>query len=1242
MQKSLLSYLFLSGIFVFLFQQRVTAQHDSVAYTLFLIGDCGEPSVREAPIGNVLRREVNKSGKDAMVLYLGDNVYPFGLHPIGHPGRDRGESILKAQSSWVSGLGVRGIFIPGNHDWQHWNRKGWEYVGNQQAFLDSLNDEFIMLQPRDGCPGPVEIPLTDQSVLVIIDTQWILHSHDKPGEDSECDARDPNTLMFMLEDVLNRNRGKRVIIAGHHPVISYGDHGGVFTFQDHMFPLVDLWPKAYVPMPVIGSIYPLYRSMFGSSQDIKHPNYKQFSIMLQDMLAKHPGALYVAGHEHALQHIQKDSVHYIVSGSGSKTGYVKRGRHAVYASGIKGFVKFEMLSNGRGKLQYWNVDEDFPEGRIVHEAEMVSVRALQEPEETSDGLKTGIVRARASNQYRAGKVHSFLLGKNYRDAWEQEIEVPIFNISQELGGLKVIQKGGGQQTLSLRLADANGREYVLRSVEKFPENAVPEMFRKTFAQDLVQDQISASHPYGALVVPFLAGAAGIYHTNPKVVFVGDDPALGVYRKEFANRLALFEERPADDWSDSKSFGNSKKIVNTSKVLQKLSKDSETEIDQKFVLRSRIFDLWIGDWDRHDDQWRWAEIAKGNKEYYRPVPRDRDQAFFVNEGVLAKVWSRKWALPKFEGFDSEINWAPGLAFNARYFDRTFLSKMDEGDWKKQARELQALLTDEVIDNAIRQWPKEIYELNGRKVAEHLKERRATLVDDALSLYKFLSRQVDVVGSDKNEVFKIKREKDGDVEVKMYKVNKKGEHEKVYDRKFKHDETDEIHIYGSGGEDQFLLEGETAKSIRVRIIGGDGKDSINDASKVNGLQRKTIFYDTKSENAIESKGELRDETSNSPYVNQYNRKGFKYNRLAPLVYGNFNHDDGIFIGGGFLYQTEGFRKDPFKQRHIFLASVAPRTNSYNFLYRGDFTDIIGKWGLSLDVDVKAPNYVNNFFGMGNETIFNKDLEDDPNYDVDEEIDFYRFRFEEEKLEAYLTRRFGNSTLRIGPALQRVKVERSSGGDRYIEEEFAPTLPYDIFRESNTYAGLAGSITIDNRNNARLTTRGSFLSVESRGMRGLDENANDFVTLDGAFALYHTFNNPRWLTFAVRAGAGKTFGDYDFYQAQILGGRTELRGYRKTRFYGDSKAYANFEVRARLASFKTYLFPASFGVLAFHDTGRVWYKDGAGIDSSANGSSDKWHKGFGGGVWFTPFNLSVLSLEVGHSEESTLAYVRLGFLF
>jgi hypothetical protein len=1212
-------------------------------HTLFLIGDCGEPLIKDSPLGKVFSSHVANAGEHTTVIYLGDNIYPSGMPPTGTPGRDRAERILQTQVNWTEASSANTIFIPGNHDWQHWGPKGLDYIHNEQGWLDSLKDDHVKLLPRDGCPGPVEIPLTDNSVLIIIDTQWLLHEYDRPGDESDCSAKDPSTLMTLLEDALIRNRHKRIIVAGHHPVITYGEHGGVFSLQDHLFPLVDWRPQLYIPLPVLGSLYPLYRGVFGHPQDVKHPTYHEFSKLIQKMLAQYKGSIYVAGHEHALEHIMKDSTHYIVSGSGSKTTFVKKKRFARFVAAKNGFVKLHILTGGAVSVEFWQVDDEFPDGKIVHEADISMPDTRDRSDSAQVDFRGKVVRVSASEQYDAGPVHDFLLGENYRGTWSTEIEVPVFDLGSEKGGLRILQKGGGQQTLSLRLEARDGKEYTLRSIEKYPEKAVPEMFRGTFAQDLVQDQISASHPYAALVVPMLADAAGIYHTNPRVVYIPDDPRLGLYRKDFANTLALFEERPAGDWKESLFFGNSTNIVNTSKVLEKVQKDNKNQVDQDFVVRSRLFDLWIGDWDRHDDQWRWASFKEDKAELYRPIPRDRDQAFFLNDGVVPKIWSRKWALPKFEGFDNEINWASGLSFNARYFDRSFLNELEEKNWVDAAKELEGKLTDEVIEQAIRTWPEEIYKRDGEKVIRALKARRKALVHHARDHYAFLAREVDVPASDKDELFEVSRFPDGDVNVQIFNINKEGgKGRKFYERTFRFGETNEIRLYGRGGNDEFEVEGDARRSILVRIIGGDGSDSLRDKSHVRGLRKKTMFYDDRSKNDIMSKGEVRDLTSTDPAVNTYDRKAFKYNRLAPLLYGNFNPDDGLFFGGGFLFQKEGFRKTPFHQRHIALASIAPRTNSYNLLYRGDFNDVFGDWGIGVRADLKSPNYVNNFFGMGNESKFEADINDDPGIDVDDAIDYYRFRFEELRTELFLKRTLGKgSSFSLGPAYQRIEIEEPNE-DRFINE-YAETLSYDLYNEYNSYAGAAMEFQFDKRNDPRFTSRGLAIEVSSRTMRGLDKRANDYSSANASLSIYHSFRIPARTVFAARIGGGRNLGDYNFYQAQILSGRTEVRGFRKTRFYGDSKFYGNFEIRLKLSSIRTYLFPASVGILGFFDTGRVWYKDKTGKDPSAgDGTSNRWHNGWGGGIWFTPFNLTVLSIEAGHSNEGTLGYVRLGFLF
>jgi hypothetical protein len=1236
------------GFFTVLLPLKAIAQEppSDITHTFILIGDAGEPHISSESFGTVVREQIAKAGDQTTVLYLGDNLYPDGLPAPGSKFRGRGEQILQTQASWVKGLGAQGIFIPGNHDWQHWGRKGLEYIGHQQQWVDSLHEKNITFQPQNGCPGPVEKIINDKLVLVILDTQWFLHQYNKPAEEGPCDAKTTADVLTLLADIFERHHDKRIIVAGHHPIVTYGEHGGVFRWKDHLFPLTDMNRHLYIPLPVIGSFYPMYRKLFGHIQDTAHPTYKEFSEPLAELLKENPGSIYVAGHEHALEHSVKDGAHYVVSGAGSKVSFVRKKGHARFAESKRGFAQLSVHKNGDVSLRFFEVAPGASRSKEIYSTEIPAQSSviLQDSSQLVD-FSGKIIRVKASEQYHAGGGRKKMFGENYRKEWEQETDVPVFDIGTEKGGLKILQKGGGQQTLSLRMEDSTGHEYVVRSVEKFPEKAVPEMFRKTFAQDIVQDQISASHPYAALAVAGMAEAAGIYHTNPKLVYIPDDPRLKEYRKTFGNTLALFEERPAGDWSKAANFGNSKKIINTSKVLEKLAEDNDNQVDQEFVLKSRLFDMVIGDWDRHDDQWRWATMGGKKGNTFRPIPRDRDQAFFVNEGMLSKLFSRKWALPKFEGFDEEIEWPSGLSFNARYFDRTFLTGLPEEKWIEAAQKIQHDLTDESIENAIHQLPPEIFALHGDRIIRHIKVRRDKLQTYAVSHYKFLSREVDVVGSDKRERFEVDRLADGNTHVRIYKISKENEITKVvYDRNFKKNETKEIRLYGLGGDDQFGIHGSARNAILLRVIGGDGKDILSDSSKVSGWSKRTVFYDQRGQGEFHTDGEVKDNFSDDPSVNAYDRKSFQFNRLAPLLYGNYNPDDGIFLGGGLIGFTHGFRKNPFKQRHLFLASVAPLTWSFNFRYQGKFTEVIGKWNIELQADIKSPNYVNNFFGLGNESVFDKEIEEDPSLSVEESIQYYRYRFEELRLEPSISRNFGGwGTLKIGPSLQRIEMEDPEPNkDRFIES-YAATLDHNIFDEYNSFLGGFSEFIIDKRNHPTFTSRGILLNTSGRIMEGLNKNSRSFSSYEGSLAIYHSFRSNSRLTFAVRAGAGVNTGTYEFYQAQVLDGKTELRGFRKTRFYGDRKFYSNFEMRVKLIRFRSYLFPASLGVMAFHDLGRVWYKNADGIDPTAeDGVSSVWHKGVGGGIWFTPFNLTVVSTEVAHSKDGFMAYVRLGFMF
>ena len=151
------------------------------------------------------------------------------------------------------------------------------------------------------------------------------------------------------------------------------------------------------------------------------------------------------------------------------------------------------------------------------------------------------------------------------------------------------------------------------------------------------------------------------------------------------------------------------------------------------------------------------------------------------------------MPKFQGFDYDLKNPAGFMFNARYFDRSFLSQMDKKDWESTISTLQKNMTDTVINNALSIWQDTVYQLIGDEITSKLKVRREKLDDFAMEYYRFLAREVDITGSFKKDYFKVQRLDNDETQVQVYKMTSKTlESKLVYDRTFFPSETKETRL------------------------------------------------------------------------------------------------------------------------------------------------------------------------------------------------------------------------------------------------------------------------------------------------------------------------------------------------------------------------------------------------------------------------------------------------------------------
>lgn len=435
----------------------------------------------------------------------------------------------------------------------------------------------------------------------------------------------------------------------------------------------------------------------------------------------------------------------------------------------------------------------------------------------------------AGAHYKRGTLHTFFYGKHYRAAWYTPVEVNVLDIGTIHGGLQPIQMGGSRQTISLRTKTAGGTEYVLRSIDKEPAGALSPRYQKSYVANIARDATSATHPYAALVLPGMAKATGIYHTNPQLVYVPHDPRLGEFAESIGGTMVLVERRPDGNQQDNPDMGNAEKVKSTRSMLTERLSDNDSKVDARNYLRARLFDMLIGDWSRHEDNWRWAELAHDKKAYtYRPVPRDRDNVFYkLHDAPIPWITRLLDYKPHFRTYRKNIGNLEKLNYNARHLDALILAELKLEDWITIADSVKAALTDEVIDSSFKAMPDAVYTLTAPPIIEKLKSRRDRLTEIAEEYYAILAEEAIVVGTDKHEQFVITALSKEEVQVQVYKITKDAEaKDLIFERTYKASHTKQLILYGLGGDDRFMVQGDTKPPIKISLWGGDGKDTYTD--------------------------------------------------------------------------------------------------------------------------------------------------------------------------------------------------------------------------------------------------------------------------------------------------------------------------------------------------------------------------------------------------------------------------------
>ncbi|AZQ44262.1 metallophosphoesterase [Nonlabens ponticola] len=1172
---------------------------DDIVKSFYLIGDVGK-----SPIGGksdgLLALEAYMKGKDTKndhLIFLGDNIYPTGMPKKDTEFRPIAENHLDAQIAVAKQFEGKTIFIPGNHDYYDENL---DNVEREKKYIEEALDNKDVWSPKVGCPIDSR-EISKDIQLIIVDSQWYLAKWDEiPTINDNCDQIKTREQFFLeIESELKKNQGKTILITTHHPIFTNGIHGGQYAAIKHLYPT-----QNNIPIPVLGSLTSLIRTSGGvSAQDKQNKRYQSYADRMTSLIVASgaPRVMLASGHEHTLQYIVNEGVRQIVSGSGAKKSYVALSDDGLFAYGGKGFAKMDVLKDGSSTVTYYGFENGTY--KSLYSKNAIDAPPVFDMSSLPDSIPA-FAKANIYNDDRTdkSKFYEGFWGEKYRELYNTDINAHVALLDTLKGGLSVVRPGGGHQTRSLRLVDKDGKEYNLRALKKsavqflqttvFKDKNVADGFDDTTAEDLLFDFYTAAHPYGALVIPTLADAVGVYHTNPEIYYVPKQDALGNYNTEYGDELYMLVERPEENHKELESFGKPDNIESTADVIEKLRRDEKYSIDQDAYVRARMFDMLIGDWDRHQDQWRWSEFDnEDGTTIFKPIPRDRDQVFSNFDGaVFATLRTLVGITNQFATYGDDLDNVKWFNTAATYLDRSLGQEATRETWLAQARYIQDNLSDEEIDIAFKELPPAIYPHKSTKIIiESMKARRDNLVDIASRYYDVLARLAIITGTDKDDYVIVDRIEAGKTKVSIYR-NKDGEiadlvRERVYDKKY----TDEIWVYALDDDDIIKTTGNARNPIKVRIIGGQN----NDIYKLETGKAISVYDHKTKDNTFEELAGARLRKSDNYDVNLYNpRKNIQSNNvLTPAI--GFNPDDGIRVGLQNVYTVNGFNRNPNTRVHKLTAGYYFATDGYQIAYEGEFAGVFRGFNLLVKGRYTGPTFAVNFFGFGNET---------PNFDDDLGFDFNRVRLSriEGGLGGVYRGEYG-SILQVGTTIQGIEVERDA--DRFIAD-FPAMENEEEFFERSWFSDVNITYRYSSYDNPINPTRGMKFVFDNGITADVQDFDDVFYYIKPQLGFHNALTRDRKLVLKTLAQAHVIVGDdFEFYQSAQLGQNTGLRGYRTQRFSGESAFATSADVRYSFDQFKTGLIPLQMGVFLGGDVGRVW------LDGQR---SKRWNNDYGGGIF------------------------------
>ncbi|MDF1695108.1 MAG: hypothetical protein P1U56_04725 [Saprospiraceae bacterium] len=1047
------------------------------------------------------------------------------------------------------------------------------------------------------CPDPFVQELDDQHVMITLNSNWFIDREYKfKALNYDCDFFNEIHLLEGLEDILEDYKEWNKIIVAHHGIESISEIAGKGLG----------W---YSFIPFYGQMYQSFRKNIGNKQDFASKGYHRYISFLSKITEKFDKLCIISGHDHINHVIHHESITHINVNSSSIRNKSSKNDQTSFLSKEPNLLQLKSTPNG----WEFSFHSETTEHVISNVFKSTKKEPITQKENQLSEVKSTV---KASEKYDASAMTRFIYGSGYREEWSTPVTAPLLKIDEYDGGLRPYAIGGGLQTMSIKFKSKNGKKYAFRVLDKQPEKSLSDIIRESIYRVIVQEMITTMHPYGPLVANKLLDATDIIHIKPELFILERHPDLEEKYHSFIGKIGTLEEKPSGKKKNREGFYGADKVVSSYDMFISLRKSYKNKIDPMAYAKARLMDMWLGDWDRHEDNWKWAMFKEGDYKIYKPIPKDRDHVFSKWSGFIPNI--ADYAVSNAEDFGYHFGNMRHLNFKARFLDRELAGEVSLDIWLQAAQYLQSQLTDEVIHDAVLQIPGEVYDFHAKEIEEKLISRRTDLSQFIQAYYKELNRDVYITGTNKSDWFEIHRQEDGKVRVRIYDQKKDGSRgPQYYQRILQPEIVQKIYCFGLDGKDKFDVSGDVKKSIKVRILGGSDKDQIRDVSQVSGKGRLTQVYDTFKEDSITSSNETVIKRPSQPA--HYDPYAFDYNWLIPIITIRNSSGNGFGIGGNATYIVRGFNKPGYAKKWTFGGVYYPELKAHSITGGFKFRHFIGKTDLQLRS--RYSSFYDKFpffYGIGNDTKFDRENRRELN-SIDYDI------------------------VDVEAGLETTFAQKSTWYNRILFENHDVTNRDDIAALDTTLNGygkqsffsLKSALDLDFTNNSLYPEDGAQFSISLEGRTNMDGKlSSNFNT---RFSYFKTFDLGLKTTLIGSLHYNQANGTSAFYHLSKLGSQTHFRGYTRNRFIDKYAMLYNSEARVILGTIKTPLIQFVVGVFGFYDGGKVW-------NERSEFSDGKWNNSYGGGIFFAPgFKDYTISFLFARPEDDfTYSKFQIGFDF